>query len=267
MKEILIPVLTLSGLGLIFGVGLAIAAKKLSIVVDPKVEAVFSKLAGANCGACGLAGCMGFAESLVQGTATIEKCTVTGQREKSEIANLLGLEVKEKVKTVAVLHCCGGKKAKDKFKYDGIKDCCAANLIMGGQKACVFGCLGFGTCAKACVFGAIKMDEETGLPVVDESRCTACGNCVKICPEHLFSLVPAQSKIYIACKSKDIGKVVMQVCGVGCIACKKCEKACPHGAIVVVDNLAKIDYSKCNGCLECVKVCPTKVIKKRGEPC
>jgi Na+-translocating ferredoxin:NAD+ oxidoreductase RNF subunit RnfB len=264
MNDILIPVLTLSGLGLIFGVGLAIAAKKLSIAVDPKVEKVFSKLAGANCGACGMAGCMGFAESLVHGAITIDKCTVIGPREKSEIASLLGVEVKEKVKTVAVLHCCGGKKAKDKFKYDGIKDCNAANLIMGGQKACTFGCLSFGTCAKACAFGAIKMDKQTGLPVVDESRCTACGNCVKVCPKQLFSLVPAQSKIYIACNSRDVGKVVMQVCGVGCIACKKCEKACTHQAITIVDNLAVIDYSKCNGCLECVAVCPTKVIKQRG---
>jgi Na+-translocating ferredoxin:NAD+ oxidoreductase RNF subunit RnfB len=74
---ILVPVLTLSALGLIFGIGLALAAKKLCVEIDPHVEKIFSHLAGANCGACGLAGCMGFAESLMRGETTIDKCPIT----------------------------------------------------------------------------------------------------------------------------------------------------------------------------------------------
>lgn len=263
MKEILIPVLTLSGLGLIFGIGLAIAAKKLCVASDPRVEEVFSKLAGANCGACGKAGCMGFTESLIKGECTVDKCPVTEIDKKTEIAKLLGQEVKQKVKTVAVLHCGGGTRAKDKFKYEGIKDCIAANLIQGGQKACVYGCLGFATCVRACPFGAITMGDDS-LPIVDAEKCTACGKCVAICPKKLFTLVPVEKKFYTNCSSLDFGKAVMDVCSVGCIACGKCEKTCPVSAIKIVDNLAIFDYDKCQNIGECAKACPTKCILKRG---
>ncbi len=262
--DILIPILTLSGLGLIFGLGLAIASKKLCITTDPLIEEVFSKLAGTNCGACGKAGCMGFTESLIRGECTAEKCPVTPPDKKAQIAELLGHEIEPKIKTVAVLHCGGGKKAKDKFDYNGIKDCIAANLIQGGQKACVYGCLGFATCERVCPFGAISMNEETNLPVVDENKCTACGKCVAICPKKLFSLAPFEKKYYTNCSSFDFGKAVMDTCPVGCIACGKCEKACPVSAIKVMDNLAIFDYNICTNLSECFKVCPTKCIVKRG---
>ena len=258
------PIITLGGLGILFGLSLAYAAKKFYIPLDPKLEKVISALPGANCGACGKAGCMGFAEALSKGELDLNSCTLCDSKSREAIAKILDLSLQEKVKTIVVLHCQGGNKVKDKFIYQGMRDCIAANLVLGGHKSCNWGCLGFGTCEKVCPFGAIKMNSETGLPIVDESKCTGCGNCVNICPKFLFSLVPAQSKIYIACKSQDVGKIVMQSCGVGCIACRKCEKACPQGAIIVTNNLAKIDYSKCNGCFECVEACPTKVIIKRG---
>ena len=259
------PVIILSGLGILFGLSLAYAAKKFHVPLDPKLEKVISTLPGSNCGACGKAGCIGFAEALSKGEVDLNSCAVCEPEAREAIANILSLSLKEKVKTVAVLHCQGGKRVKDKFLYQGMRDCLAATLVLGGHKECYWDCLGFGSCVAVCPFGAISMNEDTGLPVIDESKCTACDNCVKVCPKNLFSLVPVASKIYIACTSQDLGKVVMKACGVGCIGCKKCEKICPEEAIAVVDNLAKIDYSKCNGCLECVKVCPTKVIKQRGE--
>jgi len=259
------PVLTLGGLGIMFGLALAYAAKKFHVPIDSKLEKVISTLPGANCGACGKPGCVGFAESLAKREVDLNSCAVCEPEARETISKILNLSLKEKVKVVAVLHCQGGSKAKDKFIYQGLEDCIAADLVLGGQKSCQWGCLSFGTCVVACPFGAISMNKETGLPVIDESKCTACGNCVESCPKKLFSLIPNESKIYIDCKSQDIGKVVMQTCGVGCIACKKCEKICPHGAMRVVNNLAQIDYSKCNGCLECIEVCPTKVIKQRGQ--
>jgi len=265
MFEIIVPVLTLASLGMIFGVGLALAAKKLCVEQDPKIAAVFSHLPGANCGACGMPGCMGFAEGLISGSCSVERCVVASEKIRREIANILGVETETKIKTVAVLHCNGGKKVKDRFDYRGIKDCVAANQLQGGQKACVFGCLSFGSCVKVCPFGAITMNEETGLPVVDETKCTACGNCVKICPKNLFTLIDVNKPVYIACSSHDKGKAVMDVCKVGCIACGKCEKQYPPGLFKVKDNLAQIDYNNYVVCDDCINVCPTKTIRKRGK--
>jgi Na+-translocating ferredoxin:NAD+ oxidoreductase subunit B len=259
--EIIIPILTLGVLGLIFGVGLAIASKKLAVEVDPRLEMIHGLLPGANCGACGGAGCFGFAESILSGKMSIDACRVAEQKTKEEIAKLLGQKLEQKTKLVATLHCFGGIRVKDKFIYKGIEECVAANLLLGGQKSCVFGCLGFGDCVKACPFDAIKMSEE-GLPVVDEAKCKACKKCVLICPKKLFSLRPVTHKIYVACASHDTGKATRQACPVGCIACKKCEQICPVDAIHVIDNLAVIDYHKCTSCGKCVDVCPVKTIKK-----
>jgi Na+-translocating ferredoxin:NAD+ oxidoreductase RNF subunit RnfB len=259
--EILIPILTLSALGLLFGVGLAIASKKLAVQVDPRLERIQGLLPGANCGACGGAGCFGFAENLLSGKMPIEACRVAEEEVKEKIAHLLGQKVEKQVKKVATLHCYGGTKVKDRFVYEGIEGCVEANLILGGQKSCVYGCLGFGDCVKACPFGAIKMSEE-GLPVVDEKKCKACNKCVLICPKKLFSLVAVTHKVWVACSSKDLGKDTRLVCPVGCIACKKCEQICPADAIHVIDNLAVIDYHKCTSCGKCVEACPMKTIRK-----
>jgi len=260
--EILIPILILGILGLLFGIGLAIASKRFAIKTDPRLEMVMGLLPGANCGACGGAGCFGFAEGLLSGKFSIGACKVSEEAVKEQIAKLLGGKLEKKAKLVATLHCYGGIRVKDRFIYKGIESCVAANLILGGQKSCVYGCLGFGDCVKACPFGAIKMSQD-GLPVVDESKCKACNKCVLICPKKLFRLVPATGKVYVACKSKDSGKETRTVCPVGCIACRKCEQICPVDAIHVVDNLAIIDYHKCTSCGKCVEVCPTKTIRKK----
>lgn len=260
--NILVPILTLGALGLIFGIGLAVASKRLSIQIDSRFERVYGLLPGANCGACGSAGCFGFAQMLLSGKAEVSACRVSEEGVREQIAKLLGKSVEKKVRRVAVLHCNGGIKVKDRFLYRGIEDCIAANLVLGGEKCCVYGCLGFGTCAKVCPFGAIKMSDE-GIPQVDRDKCRACNKCVLICPKKLFTLIPITHNIFVACNSHDAGKDTKAVCPVGCIACKLCEKACPVDAIHVIDNLAVVDYNKCTSCGECVKVCPMKTIRVR----
>lgn len=261
--EILIPIITLGALGLIFGVGLAIASKRLAVQVDPRLERIHGLLPGSNCGACGGAGCFGFAEGLLSGRFSVDSCRVSEEAVREKIAHLLGQKIEKKVKKVATLHCYGGNRVKDRFIYKGIETCVAANLVLGGQKECVYGCLGFGDCSRICPFGAITMSEE-GLAVVDEAKCKACNKCVLICPKKLFELVPVSGKVYVACSSHDSGRDTKAVCPVGCIACGLCVKACKFDAIHVIDNLAIIDYKKCTSCGECVKVCPMKTIRIKG---
>jgi len=266
MTDLFPPIITLGSLGILFGLCLAYAASKFRVPVDPTLEKIIAKLPGANCGACGKAGCIGFAEALLSGELDLHSCVSMAEESKKTLAELLGLSLELKTKMVSALHCCGGNNAKDKYLYDGMKDCLAASLILGGQKECQYGCLTYGTCIKACPYDAIVMRGD-GFPKVIEEKCTACGVCVNVCPKHLYAFIPCDIKkaaIYVACSSRDTGKVVMGICPVGCIACGKCQRACPHGAIEIMDNLARIDYTKCLGCLDCVKVCPTKVIKQRG---
>lgn len=260
--EIFYPILTLAGLGLFFGLGLAFASRKFCVAHDKRVDEIREKLPGSNCGACGTAGCIQFAEKLIDGSCTITSCPVSSDESKKDIARILGQQLDTQIKRIAILHCNGGKKVKDKFEYDAVKDCVAANLLGGGQKACVYGCLGFGSCARACKFDALIMGPD-GLPCVDEAKCIACGACVRICPKNLFSLEVVDKKYYVACSSQDSGKDVMKVCKVGCIACRKCQINCPVKAIVVIDNLARFDYDKCDNLGKCLEVCPTKVIKRR----
>ncbi len=260
--EILIAILVLGTLGLLFGIGLAIASKKLAVQVSPKLDEVHHLLPGANCGVCGNPGCFGFAESLLAGKSSLENCKVCSEEIKEKIANILGLALEKQTKKIATLHCNGGLKVKDKYLYDGVNDCIAANLVLGGQKSCAYACLGFDTCVKACPFGAITMSAEA-LPVVDKVKCRSCNKCVLACPKKLFSLVSVTHTVYVACSSHDLGREVKSVCPVGCIACKLCEKACRFDAIHVIDNLAVIDYHKCTSCKECVPVCPAKTIRVR----
>ncbi|MDD5128931.1 MAG: RnfABCDGE type electron transport complex subunit B [Candidatus Omnitrophica bacterium] len=260
--EILFAVIILGSLGLIFGIGLAVASKKFNVQVDPKLEQVQHLLPGANCGACGNPGCFGFAESLLEGKSTVESCRVCSEEIKEKIAGIMGISLEKQTKKIATLHCNGGLRVKDRYIYNGINDCISAKLVLGGQKACVFACLGFGTCQKACPFGAITMSVE-GLPVVDKVKCRSCNKCVLACPKKLFSLISVSNTVYVACSSYDTGRDVKMVCPVGCISCKLCEKACKFDAIHVIDNLAVIDYHKCTSCKECVKVCPAKTIRIR----
>lgn len=264
MSLIILPIMIVGGLGLIFGMLLAWLSRRFAVKVDPRIKEALELLPGSNCGACGKAGCSGFAEALVKNEAPIDGCAPGGEDVRQRLAQLLGVVAEAKEREIAVLLCNGGNKVKDRFSYDGLDDCRPANLLFGGMKNCRYGCLGLGSCVEACQFGAIQMEE--GLPTIDPELCTGCGRCVDVCPKDLITLIPASKEVVIRCSSKDKGVVTNQICEVGCIACQKCVKSCEFGAITVRDNLARIDYVKCRNCGKCIEACPKGTIGKVAAP-
>ena len=262
-------ILTLGVLGLLFGSGLAFAAKKFAVEIDPKVEAINAVLPHANCGACGQPGCAGYADAIVAGRVPPDKCTPGGKDVAEKIAQIMGLSgliVSEP--KVAVVHCQGGhKEAKERFHYQGIQECRAALLVNNGSKACRFGCLGLGSCAASCPFGAITMNRN-GLPVIDEEKCTGCNVCVVTCPRGIISLIPRSQTIYLACRSLDKARAVKDVCSVGCFACKICvtPKVAPSGSIVMPGNLPEIRDIHSPELLVALDKCPANCYVYRGEP-
>lgn len=241
------------------GVALSIASKVFHVEVDPRVAQLESLLPGANCGACGLAGCAAMAEQIVAGHASPTRCPVCSQVVRTRIFELLGRAVEVREPMIARLLCGGGTRCVNKADYDGVGDCRAAVLVHGGPKACDYSCVGLASCVDACPFEAIFMADD-GLPRVIEERCTSCGACERICPRSVIKVMPLAHVVWVKCSSHDPGRVVNKLCKSGCIACRLCQKACPVDAIHVVDNLAVIDYAKCTFCGECVKVCPKHVI-------
>ena len=259
--NMLVSLLTLGGLGILFGFSLAIFHQKMKVEVNPLLKEVIELLPGTNCGACGNASCEVMAEGLVKGKREVSDCPIISQENLKKINKLLGKETVIKEKKVAVLLCSGGKKErKEKFRYSGLKECASASILFSGPLSCFFGCIGFGDCLKSCPFSAIRMNEN-GIPEVDPQKCTGCGKCVEACPLNLFSLVP-KGKVYVACSSKDRGPLVKKECTTGCFGCGKCLKVCEPKAITLENFLAKIDLQKCNNCGKCIEVCPVKVIHR-----
>lgn len=254
---VLVSFVSMLVLGVLFALGLVAAARTFHVVEDPRIQPAIAALPGINCGNCGYAGCRSYAEAVVGGEE-VTLCTAGGPEVARMLAELMGVEIEDQVRLRAVLHCRGGTdKCADTFQYVGEQDCRAAHITAGGPKACIYGCLGFGTCAEACSYGAITMSEDR-LPVIDPDKCIACGLCVRTCPRHLISLIPAHCKVYLGCSSHYRGKSVKAVCPVGCIGCGLCAKKDPNGAIEMVENLPVLDFEKAGGDFHtAAEVCPT----------
>ena len=236
-------------LGLVLAVVLYVVAEKFKVEEDPRIEEVEKVMPGANCGGCGFAGCRALAEAAVKAPdLSANFCPVGGNDVMKKVASILGYEVEEKAPMVAVVRCNGSCANRPKTNdYDGYKSCKVKAALYAGDTGCAFGCLGCGDCVAACQFGAISMNEETGLPVVDEAKCVACGACVKACPKGVIELRGKGIRglrVYVSCINKDKGAVARKACKAACIGCGLCAKNCPHDAIVVENNVAYIDYSK-----------------------
>ena len=253
----------LVGLCIAVGAMLVFASKVFKVETNPLVDEVASLLPGANCGGCGFAGCASCAEAIVLSGAPINSCPVGGYDVAKQIGIVMGQEISESEKAFPFVRCQGGQAhCTTLYDYHGVGSCKAALMLCDSTKGCTYGCIGLGTCVKACQFDALSMGED-GFPVVNKNLCTSCGNCIAACPNGILTFARNSEKVHVLCRSHDKGKDVKAVCEVGCIGCKKCEKACPVEAIKVTDFLAEIDQEKCTACGACVEICPQKSIELR----
>ncbi len=244
--------LVMGGLGVVIGVGLALASKIFYVYVDPKIEAVEESLPGANCGGCGYPGCSANAVAIVTGKSSPASCVAGGPDVAAEIGKVLGVEISLKEPDIARPGCKYGVQDADiKYLYQGIRDCRAAVLLDGGAKTCPIGCLGLGTCVRACPFGALSMGPDN-LPVVDTTRCTGCGTCERVCPKHIITLTSTSERM--------IGEYVTDECTA------PCQRSCPTGINIpaFIQEIRNANYEaalaiikeKCPLPLICGYICP-----------
>jgi len=270
-STVLLTIISLGVLGLVSSVILYFIAQKFKVFEDPRIDTVQEALPAANCGGCGFAGCRNFAEALVKADSFEGlNCPVGGNDVMEKVARILGREATAVDPRVAVLLCQGSPEHRPRTShYDGVKDCRIAHSLYIGETDCAYGCLGYDDCVNACTFGAMHMDKVTGLPVINDDKCTSCGACVKACPRKIIELrkkAKKDRKLYVACVNCDKGGPARRACKVACIACNKCYKVCEFDAIKIENNLAYIDASKCTFCRKCVEECPTGSIVELNFP-
>lgn len=268
---VLYTILILTTIGTVAAVILFFVAQKFNVIEDPRIDEVEEVLPGANCGGCGKPGCRAFAEACCK-AETMDGifCPPGGSDTMKSVAAILGMVAQDKAPQVAVLLCNGSHSNRAKTSiFDSAANCTIIANTYGGETDCTHGCLGLGECVDACGFEAMYMDSETGLPVVIEDKCTACGACVTACPKNLFELrnIGKKSKrIFVSCMNTDKGAPAKKACEVACIACSKCLKECKYDAIIIENNKAYIDFNKCVLCRACVAVCPTNAIHELNFP-
>lgn len=272
MGELLVySILLLCGLGGLSAVSLYFVAQRFHVYEDPQIDDVEEMLPGANCGGCGFPGCRGLAEAMVnQEDISGLSCPVAGGEKMKEIATFLGKAVAELEPEVAEVRCSGSCEHRPRVNlYDGARSCAVEASLYGGETGCRYGCLGGGDCVDVCGFDAIRMNPETNLPEVDIDKCTACGACVRVCPNNIIELRlkgPKNRRIYVSCMNQERGAVARRACAVACIGCNRCVRVCEFDAIKVENFLAYIDPNKCRLCRKCVDECPTGAIIELNFP-
>ncbi|MEW5908178.1 MAG: RnfABCDGE type electron transport complex subunit B [Thermodesulfobacteriota bacterium] len=245
----------MGGLGLVIGCGLAVASKVFYVYVDPKILEVESALPGANCGGCGMPGCSANAEAIVAGKSSPGSCVAAGPEVSEAIAKIMGVSLEAKEPDIAKPGCTYGVDEADlKFNYEGLKDCRAVALLGGGMKVCRIGCLGLGTCARACPFNAIAMGPQ-GLPVVDAKRCTGCGTCERVCPKHIINMSSVTRRI--------LREYTTEECTT------PCQRACPAGIDIreYILQISRGDYERSVQVIKERNPFPTVIGRICPRPC
>ncbi len=261
--DVIQSALLMGGVGLFCSALLGVAVRFFAVHEDARIAALAALLPNANCGACGLAGCADYARSIVLNAAPVNLCRPGGAEVCRRMAAVMGVEATAMERQVAIVRCGGGNSAAARrFRYNGIADCAAAAAVGGGDKACRYGCLGLGACARVCPVSAIEITADS-LAVVHPELCIGCGQCVAACPRALIRLVPETRRLHVLCRSPERGPVVRRQCAVGCIGCTRCAKAAPE-AIHMEGALAVVDYRQPLEQTEIVALCPAHTIVERS---
>ena len=262
--RILIAAAGFAALAYIAGTLITVLSRVFDVKKDGRVTMLLDVLGRVDCAGCGYGSCRGYVDALLYKDAPVNKCTVGGNAVAATLADLLGREYEPVTMRRAFVMCSGtNSMVHFKYSYRGLQDCVSVAALGNGPKECSFGCIGLGTCAAACPFKAIKI--ENGVAVVEYEKCRACGVCVSACPQHIIKLLPFDTDVWIGCSCEDKSEAQRAYCRVGCIGCGVCEKACPEGAISLMNNLAHIDYDKCTNCGICVQKCPRGIIWSGGR--
>lgn len=261
MINIIFAFLIIGVLGIVLGLGLSIAEKKLKTEKDEKLEALEAIMPGANCGGCGYAGCASYAEAVRNMTAKPGLCSPGGEALSQKMAQIMGVEAEKKERMRAFVFCRGNSEVtKSDYNYDGISSCEAASLLFGGPESCKEGCMHMGSCLKVCPSKAISKGEKGNI-VVDKEKCTGCGLCVRTCPTGAMRLIPYNADFVVACGNHDSGAKARKKCAVSCIGCKICEVKVESSPFKVENFLSTNNYNlPQDKCEEASLKCPQNCI-------
>jgi Na+-translocating ferredoxin:NAD+ oxidoreductase RNF subunit RnfB len=195
-------IIIIAAIGLAFGLIIYLANAKLPYRVKniDRIEAIKKALPSTDCRECGYEDCFTYAQALAKKPEMANEmpCPVILQSQEalSHLEKVLGVSLDAPSKK-ALIHC--GGKSEAIFNYSGTRSCRAATLLLSGYKRCPYACLGLGDCLTICPKGAISLDEERGIAIIDYDRCNGCGLCVAECPQNLIEMLPAETKVALRC--------------------------------------------------------------------
>ena len=118
MSGVISAIVVLLIIGAVAALILVIASKYMSVPENEMFPAIRECLPGANCGACGYAGCDGYAKALAEGEETKTNLCVPGaDGAAAAIAEIMGVEAEDVVEMVAYVKCNGNcETAKHKYE-------------------------------------------------------------------------------------------------------------------------------------------------------
>jgi len=160
----LIAIISITVLGVLFGLGLGWAAGKFKVDSDPVADQINAVLPQTQCGQCNFPGCRPYAEAIAAGEADINQCPPGGETGIQTLADLLGVDA------LALNPENGAEKPKAVAVID--EDIC----------------IGCTLCIQACPVDAILGSSKL-MHTVIEAECTGCDLCLPPCPVDCIEMV------------------------------------------------------------------------------